>query len=361
MTKPGFYCPAWDWSLGAPLQMVRFVAFTPLYGWGQAEGRAPVSVWAIPEDHGQKQVDEDVATIASVVNAATPALEPACGMSTTSLAVQLHSKIVVQLGDELFIIHNWRGRKRGVKVRPAVPWCAHGAKQNKTMRSLWFLFCFVSLHFSLFLLLQQHDKRGAHVVWSGALRFQCECRLRSSRWLCVVELARSRTTRCWCGTKAPPRLVCRMHQHPRQVRHLLPLSRQRCRHPRRPVLRPRRTGPHHRVAPVLTALVTVQRATRCRPAATPPTTTFPRLFCRCRPWWFARSCPGRRPVPLLGCATDDCTPTTKARCEVRTACPWMRLRTRPHSSCLTRDSAPPSWTSRFPSFGASLVGTLCGW
>jgi len=147
VTKPGFYCPAWDWSLGAPLQMVRFVAFTPLYGWGQAEGRAPVSVWAIPEDHGQKQVDEDVATIASVVNAATPALEPACGMSTTSLAVQLHSKIVVQLGDELFIIHNWRGRKRGVKVRPAVPWCAHGAKQNKTKQCAAFGFCFVSFRF----------------------------------------------------------------------------------------------------------------------------------------------------------------------------------------------------------------------
>lgn len=54
--KSGFYCPSWDWTFGAPVQMVKLVAFTPRFGWGDSEGRAPVSLWAVPEDHGPQQV-----------------------------------------------------------------------------------------------------------------------------------------------------------------------------------------------------------------------------------------------------------------------------------------------------------------
>ena len=115
-TKPGFYCPAWDWTFGAPVQMVRIVAFTPSFGWGDAEGRAPVSVWALPEDHGDAQVRREVQEIGDVLAKASPSLEPAPGMQGRSIPVQLRSKMVVQLGDELFIMNNWKGHKRGLKV-----------------------------------------------------------------------------------------------------------------------------------------------------------------------------------------------------------------------------------------------------
>ena len=104
-------------------------------------------------------------------------------MQYPPMPVQLHSKIVVQLGDEVFIVHNWRGRKRGLKVPYSVTSGGLAPVADVLTRGASRLYVCV----------------GARVWVRVSVRMH-----RYSNWRCAGLWGRRKRTSRTCGTKAQP-------------------------------------------------------------------------------------------------------------------------------------------------------------
>lgn len=142
--EDGYYCPAWNWAFGAPLQMASvwqhrcglhwltqihlcwvpcvstqccFPVFTPEFGWNGVDGLAPISVWAVPVTLDDETLQNTIKDIEGVLANMEPRLTYNQDSTSPAVPVPLHGEFVVRVADQVITVRKWMGTARALRVR----------------------------------------------------------------------------------------------------------------------------------------------------------------------------------------------------------------------------------------------------